>query len=76
MAQIDLDDLPPRLAEILTRLEPGEELVLVQNGALIGRLTAAPGAASGADQRLADAHPEERMKEVLEQFNAMIHDQF
>jgi antitoxin (DNA-binding transcriptional repressor) of toxin-antitoxin stability system len=75
MKQIDLDDLPPRLAKALTGLDAGEEVVLVQGGAVVARLLA-------ADPPLAQAEPLEdlpeadRMKEVMEQFNAMIHDEF
>ena len=41
MAQIDLDDLPPRVAQTLAKLAPGEELVIVRGGALVARLTVA-----------------------------------
>ena len=75
MKQIDLDDLPPRAAQTLAGLGQGEELVLVRGGLVVGRLTASraepPRAESAADQPA-----EERMKEVMEQFNAMIHDEF
>ena len=42
MKQIDLDDLPPRVAKTLAALEAGEELVVVQGGGLVARLTARP----------------------------------
>ena len=38
MKRIDLDDLPPKLAQLLTSLEEGEEVLLVQNGGVAGRL--------------------------------------
>jgi antitoxin (DNA-binding transcriptional repressor) of toxin-antitoxin stability system len=74
MARIDLDDVPPRVAEVLANLAAGEELLLVRGGAVVGRLhmTEAPAAPTAA----ADLPPEEGMKEILEQFNAMIHDEF
>jgi len=59
MAQIDLDDLPPKIAQTLAGLQADEELLLVQGGAAVD-----------------DTGPEEGMKEVMEQFNAMIHDEF
>jgi hypothetical protein len=74
MKQIDLDDLPPRVARVLAGLNGEEELVLVQGGAVVARLrlasTPAPVSAG------ADLPPEEGMKEVLDHFNAMIQDQF
>ena len=75
MKQIDLDDLPPRAAKALLGLQAGDDLVLIQAGVVVGRLRAA-----GAPLALAepgDEPPdEERLKEVMEQFNAMIHDEF
>ena len=35
MARLDLDDLPPKLAALLTGLAEGEELLLVQNGLVV-----------------------------------------
>jgi len=74
MPQIDLDDLPPRVAQTLSRLAPGEELVLVQGGGLVARLTVS--AAPPPPDPLADVPPEEAMVEVMEQFKAMIEDEF
>ena len=74
MKQIDLDDLPPKVAQIFARLEDGEELVLVRNGGLVSRLTVA--AAAPRVDPLADLPPEEAMVEVMEQFRAMIDDEF
>jgi antitoxin (DNA-binding transcriptional repressor) of toxin-antitoxin stability system len=72
MKQIDLDDLPPRVAEALAGLADGEELVLVRGGLVVARLraTAAPAPASEPPAS------EESMKEIMEHFNDMIHDDF
>ena len=75
MKQIDLDDLPPRVAKLLGRLEAGEALVLVQGGGLVARLTVESPPPPAADP-LADLPPEEAMVEVMEQFKAMIDDEF
>jgi antitoxin (DNA-binding transcriptional repressor) of toxin-antitoxin stability system len=75
MKQIDLDDLPPRLAKALTDLEAGEELVLVQGGVVAARLVAAGSSVPPAPIP-EDLPEEERIKDVMEQFNAMIHDEF
>ncbi len=40
MAHLDLDDLPPKVAALLSDLGDGEELLLVQHGAVEGWLTA------------------------------------
>jgi len=72
MPQIDLDDLPPRVAKALEGLGPGDELVLVRGGVMIARLTASQTSTPAA----ADPPAEQDMKEVMEQFNAMIHDEF
>jgi antitoxin (DNA-binding transcriptional repressor) of toxin-antitoxin stability system len=75
--QIDLDDLPPRIAQILASLAEGEELVLAQGGAVVARLVVAdPVAPSPPEQLLGDLTPEEQAKEVLEHFSAMINDEF
>ena len=76
MKQIDLDDLPPKVAQILSTLAEGEELTLVQHGAVVGRLAVRAGVPPSAGDPLADLPAEERMKKVLDQFNAMIHDEF
>ena len=74
MKQIDLDDLPPRVAHILAALQEGEELVLAQGGVVVAHLRAE--AAPAPAEPLAELAPEERMKEVMEQFKAMIDDEF
>ncbi|HUO11828.1 MAG TPA: hypothetical protein VMU37_03645 [Caulobacteraceae bacterium] len=76
MKRIDLDDLPPRVARTLTSLADGEELLLAQNGAVVARLLVAQPAPAAPDETLLDLAPEERVKEVLEQFSAMINDEF
>ena len=77
MKQIDLDDLPPRVAQTLASLAEGEELVLAQGGAVVARLVVAePVPPPAPDELLADLAPEEQVKEVLEQFSAMINDEF
>jgi hypothetical protein len=75
MKQIDLDDLPPRVARMLGQLESGEELVLVQNGAVLARLTVAAAPTPSPDP-LADLPPEEAMAEVMEHFKTMIEEEF
>ena len=76
MKQIDLDDLPPRVARTLAGLGQDEDLVLVRGGLVVGRLTAASPAAPPPDEAPADQPAGEQMKEVMAQFNAMIHDEF
>ena len=77
MKQIDLDDLPPRIAQTLGQLAKDEELLLVQGGAVVGRLVVAdPAPPPGPGELLADLPAEEQVKEVLEQFSAMINDEF
>ena len=74
MKQIDLDDLPPRVAAIFSELTGEDELVVVQGGVVVARLRVAEKNA-GADTG-DDPPPEENMKEVMDHFNAMIHDEF
>ena len=73
MKRIDLDDLPPKLAALLTSVEAGEEVLLVQNGAVAGRLT------GGVSEPVAaDAAPtsEAEAKEIFEQFRSIMEDEF
>ena len=73
MKRLDLDDLPPKLAQLLTSLEEGEELLLVQDGTVAGRLT------GGAPTAAAEPEPpasEESAKEIFEQFRSMMEDEF
>jgi antitoxin (DNA-binding transcriptional repressor) of toxin-antitoxin stability system len=77
MKQIDLDDLPPRIAQILASLAEGEELVLAQGGGVVARLRVAqPAPPPDPDALPADLTPEQQVKEVLEHFSAMINDEF
>ena len=76
MAQIDLDDLPPRIAQTLSGLREGDELVLVQGGAVVARLTLAEQAPPAPAETLDDLPPEEQVQEVMSQFNSMILDEF
>jgi len=73
MARLDLDDLPPRVAALLSDLPAGEELLLVQHGAVVGRLAAV--AAPAAEPEPAPP-PEQQMREVFEDFRASIEDEF
>ncbi len=75
MKQIDLDDLPPRAAKALVELVAGEALVLVRGGVVVGRLKAGP-APPAAGEDVPNLPDDERLKDVMEQFNAMIHDEF
>ena len=74
MKQLDLDDLPPKIAALLSELEGGEELVLVQNGGVAGRLTAT--AKAPATEPEAPPEPEEHLKEVFDHFRSAIEDEF
>lgn len=76
MTRIDLDDLPPKVAAQLAGVATGEEVLLVQNGVVVARLTAsaaAPQAQAEAEPALA---PEENAKEIFEQFRSAIEDEF
>ncbi|MBA3810040.1 MAG: hypothetical protein H0X27_00030 [Caulobacteraceae bacterium] len=73
MKQIDLDDLPPRAAKALAGLVADEELTLVQGGVVIGRVVLARAPSTPAPVEPPD---EAGMAEVMDHFNAMIHDEF
>lgn len=74
MARLDLDDLPPKIAALLAGLGEGEELTLVQHGAVVARLTAAPAPAAAAPQP--DPPPGQQMAEVFEDFRSAVEDEF
>jgi len=76
MTRIDLDDLPPKLAALLAAVEEGEAVILVRNGAVVGRLTG--GAKAAPDEAAAGPQlpPEENAKEIFEQFRSMMEDEF
>ena len=77
MTVIDLDDLPPRIAQTLAALGEGEQLVLVRGGAVVARLAVSdPAPPPPAGEPLEGLTPEEQVSEVLEQFSAMINDEF
>jgi hypothetical protein len=74
MARLDLDDLPPRIAALLSDLPAGEELLLVQHGAVVGRLTA--NAPPEPEETEPDVEPDQKLREVFENFRASIEDEF
>jgi antitoxin (DNA-binding transcriptional repressor) of toxin-antitoxin stability system len=74
MKRIDLDDLPPKIAALLSGAEAGEEVLLVQAGAVVGRLVAEGAAAAGEPQPPVD--PDERAKEIFELFRSSVEDEF
>jgi hypothetical protein len=73
MARLDLDDLPPKIAAQLAALSEGEELVLVQHGAVVGRLTATSAPPPAAEP---DLPPEQHAREVFENFRSAVEDEF
>lgn len=76
MKRIDLDDLPPKLAALLTGAEAGEEILMVQNGAVVGRLTGGAPEARPQSEAEPELPPEDNAKEIFEQFRSMIEDEF
>lgn len=74
MARLDLDDLPPRIAALLTALPVGEDILLVQHGAVVGRLTAS--APPETEQPEPHVEPDQQMREVFENFRSSIEDEF
>ena len=76
MKRLDLDDLPPKVAQILTDLAPGEDLLLVQGGAVAGRIVGGEAPLPVADAGVESQPPEERAREVFEQFRSMMEDEF
>jgi antitoxin (DNA-binding transcriptional repressor) of toxin-antitoxin stability system len=74
MARLDLDDLPPRIAALLTDLPAGEEVLLVQHGAVVGRLTA--NEPPEPEEPETEVEPDQKMREVFENFRASIEDEF
>jgi antitoxin (DNA-binding transcriptional repressor) of toxin-antitoxin stability system len=75
MTRIDLDDLPPKLGAQLTAVGPGEEVLLVKNGAVVARLMGVEAAApaGGPDP---DLPPEVQAKEIFELFRSSVEDEF
>ena len=76
MKRIDLDDLPPKLAALLAGADEGEEVLLVRNGVVVGRLTGGAAGPAPENPAEADLAPEERAKEIFEQFRSMVEDEF
>jgi antitoxin (DNA-binding transcriptional repressor) of toxin-antitoxin stability system len=76
MSRIDLDDLPPRVAETLAALGAGEELILVRGGTVVARLVAAESAPPAEGKPVAGLSPEEEVAEVLDHFGSIINDEF
>jgi antitoxin (DNA-binding transcriptional repressor) of toxin-antitoxin stability system len=74
MAQLDLDDLPPKIAALLAGLSDGEELVLVQHGAVVSRLSVTE--AGPPAEPATPLPPELHAAEVFENFRASIEDEF
>lgn len=75
MARLDLDDLPPRVAALLTDLPAGEELLLVQHGAVVGRLIA-PDMPEPEAAEEDEVEPDQKLREVFETFRSSIEDEF
>ncbi|WP_374573137.1 hypothetical protein [Phenylobacterium sp.] len=73
MTRIDLDDLPPRVAQQLAGVAAGEEVLLVRGGVVEARLVGAETPAAPAEEAEGDV---ERMGEVMEHFRSMIEDDF
>lgn len=75
MKRIDLDDLPPKVAQMLTGAQDGEEVLLVQDGLVVGRLVgAAPEPAPAEEPE--EVEPEMRTREIFEQFRSLMEDDF
>jgi antitoxin (DNA-binding transcriptional repressor) of toxin-antitoxin stability system len=76
MKRLDLEDLPPKIAALLAELEEGEELIVVQHGAVVARLSRGSEAAFRPPSPEPEVVPEERAKEVFELFRASVEDEF
>ena len=76
MTRIDLDDLPPKIAAQLAGVATGEEVLLVQNGVVVARLTAGDAVPAAQTQGEPPLAPEENAKEIFEQFRSMMEDEF
>jgi hypothetical protein len=74
--RLDLDDLPPRIARLLADLQEGEELLLVQGGGVVSRLTIAGAEPTAPAAQEDEVDAEAHMEEVLEHFKMMIEDEF
>ena len=76
MTRIDLDDLPPKIAALLAGALEGEELVLVQGGAVVGLLVAGAPERAPKSQADPDQPSDEKAKEIFELFRSSIEDEF
>ena len=74
--RIDLDDLPPKVAAQLTGAATGDEVLLVQNGVVVARLTAGAAASPPQGEAEPPLAPEEHAKEIFEQFRSTMEDEF
>lgn len=75
MKRLDLDDLPPKIANLLASLEAGEELILVQGGALVARLHGGE-AVPEAPTEEPEPYNNQRAAEIFEQFRSAVEDEF
>lgn len=75
MKRIDLDDLPPKVAQLLASAEEGEEVLLVQGGAVVGRLTGGAPEPEAAEEPV-EPPSDARAREVFEQFRSLMEDDF
>ncbi len=75
MKRLDLDDLPPRVAQLLTGLAEGEELILVQGGAVAARLHGGAAPVPAAEDE-PEPYNNQRAAEIFEQFRSAIEDEF
>lgn len=75
MKRLDLDDLPPKIAHLLGSLDPGEELILVQGGALVARLHGGAPVVEAAEPE-PEPYNNQRAAEIFEQFRSAIEDEF
>jgi antitoxin (DNA-binding transcriptional repressor) of toxin-antitoxin stability system len=76
MTRIDLDDLPPKVAALLANTPEGEEVLLVQGGAVVGRLIAGASDPKAPSQADPDQPSEDRAKEIFELFRSSVEDEF
>lgn len=82
MKRLDLDDLPPKAAALLAGAQPGEEIALVKDGLVVGRLVGGgeserdPQTAADPGQTPEDRAPEDHSREIFELFRASVEDEF
>ncbi len=76
MNRLDLDDLPPKAAALLTGVEAGEAVLLVKDGLVVGRLIGGPRSDEMETQEDPDQTPDERAKEIFELFRSSVEDEF